>query len=259
MLLSRAEADSVTINKPDPGFSTTDTISSFILKQWQWSIRDHLTRLFWNEKEGTGREQTGRPWPCTCSWLHWQFWRWTGKGKEGQRPAPGHCSSSGGSVSNQRVEAGKLVRLQLACPKQSAHLPTAILSPCNTDSACEPASPQRNPSGIRLGPQAGQRSRPAATPVVSPGRRPVGSRWGWRWSCWCCFSSGCSAPRWEPAGPSPPKNCRSTPAESTITSLNLHANPFPSTFVRPIPRGRRQHRRMAIESKRWFFSPWRLE
>lgn len=75
---------------------------------------------------------------------------------------------------HQRVETGKLVRLQLAWPKQSAHLPTSILSPCDTDSACEPASPERNPSRMRLGPQAGQRSPSAATPVVGPRRRPAG-------------------------------------------------------------------------------------
>lgn len=155
-----------------------------------------------------------------------------GQEKEGQRPAPGHCSSSGGSVLNQRVETRKLVRLQLACPKLSAHLPTSISSSCNTDSACEPASPEQNPSEIRLGPQAGVRGHGlqphpwSGLGGVQPAV-PMGSRWGWRWSCWCCFSSGCSAPRWEPAGPSPLKNCHSTPAESTSTTLNQHTNPFP--------------------------------
>lgn len=45
-----------------------------------------------------------------------------GQEEEGQRPAPGDRSSSGGSVLNQRVVTGKLVRLQLACAKHSAHL-----------------------------------------------------------------------------------------------------------------------------------------
>lgn len=96
------------------------------------------------------------------------------KRKEGQRPAPGHRSSSGGWGLDQRVVTGNLVRLQLACPKQSVHFPTSILSPCTTDSASEPASPGRNPSGIRLRPQAGQSSRSAAAPALRPSRRRAG-------------------------------------------------------------------------------------
>lgn len=39
--------------------------------------------------------------------------------KEEQRPALNHCSSSSGTVGNECAERGELVRLHLACPKQS--------------------------------------------------------------------------------------------------------------------------------------------
>lgn len=138
-------------------------------------------------RKAQGESRQDRPWPCACSWLHWQydwqFWWW--KGKEGQRPALNHCSSSSGTVLNECVETRKLVRLQLTCLKQSQRpdsyiwrvlsltgsddslVPkTIFLSSCNTDCArgtgwaivfqwC-------NSSMIWLGPQPGQRWGSAA-------------------------------------------------------------------------------------------------
>lgn len=58
------------------------------------------------------------------------------------------------------------------------------------------------------------------------GRRPAGgvdgSRWDWRWSCWCrCSFSGRFAPHWEPADPSLLRNCRSTPAGGSTSQASL--------------------------------------
>lgn len=108
--------------------------------------------------------------------------------------------------------------------------PNLFLSSCNTHTACGIGwaimFQWGNSSMIWLGPQPGQRWCSAAATVVEPGgvrlAEGMESRSGWRWSCWCrCFSSGRSAPCWEPGGPSLLKNCRSTPAGGSTPTGSL--------------------------------------
>lgn len=175
MLLSRAEADSVTINKPGPGFRTTDTISSFILKQWQ-SGASEITWLgcFEMRRKARGESrQAGRDPAPAAGWLHWQFWRWTGKGR---------TAASARSLLQQRRLSVKSACGDAKTSKTTASVPQTICTSSHIYFilvqhrqcvwTCFPwTEPFRDTAGTTGG---GQGSRSAATPVVRPGRRPAG-------------------------------------------------------------------------------------